>query len=36
MFSEEFKRCVHLDLKTHLDDKTVETIHGDSDTQAES
>ncbi|VDI78699.1 Hypothetical predicted protein [Mytilus galloprovincialis] len=24
---EEFKLCVHLDLKTHLDDKTVESIH---------
>ncbi|VDI55173.1 Hypothetical predicted protein [Mytilus galloprovincialis] len=27
MLLEEFKQCVHLDLKTHLDDKTVGTIH---------
>ncbi|VDI57686.1 Hypothetical predicted protein [Mytilus galloprovincialis] len=27
MLLEEFKQCVHLDLKTHLDDKTVESIH---------
>ncbi|CAC5371238.1 unnamed protein product [Mytilus coruscus] len=26
MLLEEFKQCVHLDLKTHLDDKTVETL----------
>ncbi|VDI67738.1 Hypothetical predicted protein [Mytilus galloprovincialis] len=27
MLLEEFKQCVNLDLKTHLDDKTVGTIH---------
>ncbi|VDI04468.1 Hypothetical predicted protein [Mytilus galloprovincialis] len=27
MLLEEFKQCVHLDLKAHLDDKTVGTIH---------
>ncbi|VDI40661.1 Hypothetical predicted protein, partial [Mytilus galloprovincialis] len=27
MLLEEFKQCVHLDLKTHLDNKTVGTIH---------
>ncbi|VDH97108.1 Hypothetical predicted protein [Mytilus galloprovincialis] len=27
MLLEEFKLCVHLDLKTHLDDKAVGTIH---------
>ncbi|VDI18649.1 Hypothetical predicted protein [Mytilus galloprovincialis] len=27
MLLEEFKQCVHSELKTHLDDKTVESIH---------
>ncbi|XP_063408799.1 uncharacterized protein LOC134692279 [Mytilus trossulus] len=31
MLLEEFKQCVHLDLKTHLDDKTVESIHDAAD-----
>ncbi|VDI79875.1 Hypothetical predicted protein [Mytilus galloprovincialis] len=31
MLLEEFKQCVNLDLKTHLDDKTVGTIHDAAD-----